>query len=106
MKEATREPEDSSGAEVLVVKIKVEQRWKGSDAEEMILYTSQIRYDDGSGGGSGCDYSFESGKQYLIYAFGPEDKLKTHACARTRLMEYAEKDVRELNKIKAEEERR
>ena len=96
---------EPAGTEVLVIKIAAEGWWKGDIAGEVVLYTRSFRYGDGTGSSYGCDYSFKVGKKYLVYAFGAADELYTHACARTIELEYAERDIKVLEKLKQGEDR-
>lgn len=43
--------------------------------------------------GGPCGLSFDVGKRYVVYAAGPADKLSTHMCSRTRLVERAAEDL-------------
>lgn len=84
------------GREVLVVKLSVERWWKGDIGEEAEMYTMVSRLPDGSSQMHAEDYRFEIGTQYLIYAFGPPERLRTSVCTRTVRIEKAEADLREL----------
>lgn len=63
--------------EVLVLKFQVERRWKGSPTTKVIILTGQSREPDGSYTVSDCDFQFEVGKNYLVYAYGAENELRT-----------------------------
>ena len=100
-----RPVEDSSGdnktgKEVLTIKLAAERWWKGDGVAEVTLYTNTFRYPDGSGSSTSCEYNFVKGEKYLVFAFGNPDKLSTHACARTKLIKYAERDIKALDEIK------
>jgi hypothetical protein len=84
--------------QVLVLKFQVIHRWKGASAREVILVTSQTRAADGMESISDCDYVFEKGRKYLIYAYGKPDELATSACSRTAELKRARKDLRVLGK--------
>lgn len=92
-------------AETLVLEFAVDSWWKGKIKNEVIWHTSHIRYPDlGIGeSGSNCEYGFEVGKKYLVYADSLEGKLKAHVCGGTRRIEDAEKDIKELQKLNLEE---
>ncbi len=96
---------EADAARMKVVRFKVERWWKGGETEEVILYTSEILHPDGTGSGQGCEYYFEVGKMYLVYASDAEKKLRTNACSRTKGAEYAWKEVIELDNIKAAEQK-
>src|SRR6185503_15210753 len=44
-------------------------------------------------GDSDCGYNFRLGGQYLVYAYGDEDKLATGICSRTRPVSEAADDL-------------
>lgn len=76
--------------ETKVVKFQVERWWKGEATDEIILATSETKNSDGTGSRSSCDYYFKEGETYLVYAYGKGSELRTHACARTRLLDKNE----------------
>lgn len=104
---------EPAGAEVMVVKLAVEERWKGEAVGEVVIHTSTIKFRSVEGNGvygggvasGGCDYSFEVGKRYLVYASGAE-RLRAHSCSRTKPVEEAERDVRVLDKLRRDEDSR
>ena len=92
--------EQPQGSEILIVKVKVERYWKGEVGEEVNMYTSVVKLPGGIIQSYAEDYRFEAGKEYLIYAYGPEDQLKTDVCKRTAKMEQAKGDLREVGEGK------
>jgi hypothetical protein len=75
------------------VTIEITASWKGVEtAKEVVVYTPN---NDGE-----CGYRFEKGKSYLIYATllrrGEEKALSTHICTRTKALEKAVEDIKEL----------
>ncbi|HSO74807.1 MAG TPA: hypothetical protein VLU47_08215 [Blastocatellia bacterium] len=84
------------GSEVLVVRLSVARWWKGDIGEEAEMYTMVAKLPDGSSQMYAEDYRFEIGKEYLIYAFGPPERLRTSVCTRTVRIEKAEADLRKL----------
>ncbi|HEX8694281.1 MAG TPA: hypothetical protein VF746_17805 [Longimicrobium sp.] len=71
------------------VVVRVTGRWKGADADTVVVRT-------GMGGGD-CGFHFEPGGEYLIYAYAAEGaELTTGICTRTRQIEHAAEDLREL----------
>ncbi len=97
---------DASGkrvkAENLVYRFIIDNWWKGKSKGEITLNTSHFRYPDlGYGQNSGCEFSFEVGKKYLVYAVGSRGKFTAHECSGTTRIENAEKDIQELQKLKA-----
>ncbi len=97
---------DTSGnnikAENLVIKFAVDSWWKGKSKNEITLNTTQFRYPDLSYGiGSGCEYAFEIGKRYLVYAVNSKGQLTADECSGTTTIERAKKDIQELQKLKS-----
>ena len=86
--------------ETQVVKFQVERWWKGEATSEIFLVTDNIKNSDGTASSSSCDYSFEEGKSYLVYANGKENELRTNACARTKPFIKAEEDIKILGEGK------
>ncbi|PWT92497.1 MAG: hypothetical protein C5B54_03395 [Acidobacteria bacterium] len=69
-----------------IVHFSVEQAYKGVESPEISVET-------GNGGGD-CGYPFESGKRYLVYAYGiPKGKLGTGICSRTKPLSQASEDL-------------
>lgn len=72
--------------ETKVVKFKAERWWTGEPATEVFLTTAETKNSDGTGSGSGCDYRFQLGETYLVYAYRKGNELRTHSCSRTSLL--------------------
>jgi hypothetical protein len=72
------------------IEFKVEKFWKGPRAKRISIR----RYEQ-----SECAYPFVVGKKYLVYAYGKEI-LSTHVCTRTRDLDKASDDLRELGEGK------
>lgn len=87
---------EDAGAKVLTVRIKVKRWWKGNGANEVIMYTSITEFPDGTTRRFAEDFRFHKGESYLIYAFGPQDKLRTSECSRTKKLSVAEEDLNQL----------
>jgi hypothetical protein len=89
-------------AEVLVLKFAVNEWWKGKTKNQVIWRTSNIRFPDmNSGmGGSNCEFSFDLGRNYLVYASSIKGKLTASVCGGTTRIENAESDIKELRKLK------
>jgi hypothetical protein len=71
------------------IEFKVEKFWKGPRAKKV-----SIRYEL-----SDCTYLFVAGKKYLVYAFGKEI-LETDKCTRTKELDKASDDLKELGEGK------
>ncbi|HEU0143849.1 MAG TPA: hypothetical protein VFQ47_03600 [Nitrososphaera sp.] len=82
--------------QVRVIRFEVEHWWKGGTTKQVILRTDFAKDAEGRTYNSTCNYHFQIGEQYLVYAFGSLEKLKTHSCSRTRKLERAENDLKEL----------
>jgi hypothetical protein len=81
------------------VRFRVDKIWKGPVSEEITMLTGMKDHGDGIFSSSSCDYHFTKGEKYLVYAYGPPEELKTHACSRTTLLKYAEEEMRGLDEI-------
>jgi len=86
------------GQEVLVLKFQVERWWKGANTREVKIVTDRIKSSDGSVTITDCDFPFEAGKRYLVFAYRDEDGLKTNICTRTKILEKAGGDLKALGK--------
>lgn len=82
--------------EVLVLKFQVERWWKGNPIEEVELITEEIRLPNGHTMVTDCEYPFETGKRYLVYAYGDENGLSTNRCTRTKRLKEAQEDLKKL----------
>lgn len=87
-----RETGEKVDYETKVVKIQVEQWWKGNIPKEVIMITNNTRTET-SGSFGGCDFNFKEGETYLIYATSDDTGLRTNACTRTRKIADAEEDL-------------
>ncbi|MBK9527692.1 MAG: hypothetical protein IPO41_05095 [Acidobacteria bacterium] len=56
------------GYEKMVVKFKVESWWKGDLASAIFLVTGQNRYSDGTRSTNSCEFDFQKGKTYIVFA--------------------------------------
>jgi hypothetical protein len=73
-----------------VTTFKITAVWKGDVGSEIRLLES----------GTGCDFPFEVGKLYLVYAYGKA--LTTNSCSRTALIDAknTRKEIKILNKLR------
>jgi hypothetical protein len=88
--------------DMLEVKFRVDRVWKGEDKMEITMSTGARR----SYGGisiTSCDYGFELGKKYIVYAKVIEDKLQTAQCTGTRLYKDAGERVDFLDELQRKE---
>ncbi len=77
----------SSGDSVRVT-FEVSKIWKGPDYKTLVLTTARD--------GATCGYSFKKNNEYIVYAYGEENKLETGICSRTKLLSSAQDDLQEL----------
>ncbi len=77
----------------VIVKLRVENLWKGNVSRQITVLT---------GADSAlCGYNFEVGKSYLIYASGADvNNLQTNICTRTANLSEAKADIKILGKSK------
>lgn len=59
--------------DLLKVKFKVDKIWKGEEANEITMLTLNKLYTDGTLTVSSCNYRFDKGVKYLIYAYGNQE---------------------------------
>jgi len=83
------EVKESEG--IQVARFKVSQSWKYIRADEIIV-TNYIHHEG--------PY-FHQGKSYLVYAYEREGKLSTGGCSGTVQVEYAQAEIKQLDKWKA-----
>jgi len=82
-----RKPENHQ----VVVKLRVENLWKGNLSKEVTVLTGSDS--------ALCGYQFEVGQSYLIYASGADkNNLHTNICTRTAKFSEAKADVKALGK--------
>lgn len=82
--------------ERVIVKISVDRVWKGNVYTEVTMYTSQIFLANGLRTIDSEDFNFKDEENYLVYAFGEPDRLRTHGCTRTTKLSSAYGDLAEL----------
>lgn len=74
------------------VKIQVKKIWKGKLSKTIDISTPLDS--------AACGFSFETGKEYLVYAYENGNKLTTNICSRTKILTGSTEDVAFLNKLK------
>jgi len=88
-------------------KFKVDKIWKGDLVDEIVMVI-QLKKDNGIYVRTSCDYHYELGEKYLVYAYGTSDELNAHGCTRTtgfKNVERFEEEMHGLNEIKLPEMR-
>jgi hypothetical protein len=78
----------SSSIDPVLVTFDVSQVWKGPEFTSLAVSTAQSS--------ASCGYTFEFGRDYLVYAYGAEENLEVGLCSRTQLLADAEADLAEL----------
>lgn len=73
------------------VLLEVSETWKGLTDTQVIVMTDW----------SSCGFSFEVGREYLLYPFYSGDKLFVINCGRSGAVEFAEEDLRQLGQGEA-----
>jgi len=85
------------------VRFGLEKRWKGNPASsEVVLSTGAARGYDGTALPKECSYQFHLGEEYLVYAFGPADKIEADVCL-TAPIKTAASEENGLDQIKPHE---
>ena len=75
-----------SGVNFLQARFRLERSWKGVESDEVFVFTD----------GSAESPHYRVGEKYLVFAGISYDKLFTGACSRTKRLEYAEEDLKQL----------
>ena len=74
------------GFDSRLIKLAVEESFRGVASNVVEIYTSQT--------GAGCGFLFQTGQQYLVYAYkGETGRLSTSICTRTRALVQANEDL-------------
>jgi hypothetical protein len=74
-----------SSADPLKVTFQVYTVWKGSMSQTTTITTARS--------GASCGYTFEKGKEYIVYAYGTDNDLSVSLCSRTQLLDTAKDDL-------------
>jgi hypothetical protein len=81
------------------VKFRVDRLWKGQQRKEITMVTGAIDNGNGTVTTTTCDYVFKKGQIYLVWAYGPPERLRTDTCTRTALSEYAKTEMKALDDL-------
>jgi hypothetical protein len=73
-----------------------------SGKNELVLSTGAVPGYDGTPLPEECAYQFQLGEEYLVYAYGPAEKLKTDTCNTIRIKDATEEE-NGLDQIKRHE---
>lgn len=80
-----------SSADPTLVHFQVSDSWKGVTTTTVTIRTAV--------GGASCGYSFDLGKQYVVYAYQYSRELETNICTRTSEAALATTDLNYLNTL-------
>ncbi len=70
------------------ISFQVYNSYKGISDKEITIYTAQDS--------AACGFKFQENKEYLVYVYEYDGKLETNFCTRTKLLENANDDLKEL----------
>jgi len=83
-----------------IVTMRIDTVWKGDVGAVIEFSTGATRISDGTFTASSCDYRFEEGAQYLVFASGTSDRtMKAENCGFTARRPSGSDTVRILNEI-------
>lgn len=74
------------------VTFEVDRSYKGVDAGRVVVTTASDS--------AMCGFGFQQGKSYLVYCHGGKEALGTNICTRTKNIEAAADDLKELGEGK------
>jgi len=80
-----------SGVNFLQAQFRVEHSWKGVKAEQVSVFTENTAESP----------HYRVGEKYLVFAGIREGKLFTGNCSRTKRLEYADEDLKQLGEGKS-----
>ena len=83
--QSDRNREASGSLARFKVRFEVSNVWKGKVDKQQVVLTSEYS--------PGCGYSFEKGKEYLVYASGEELAIRTELCNATKPLVNAQADL-------------
>lgn len=74
------------------VTFEVDRSFKGVEAGRVVVTTAAD--------GAMCGFGFQQGKSYLVYCYGDKEALSTNLCTRTKSIETAGGDLKDLGEGK------
>jgi len=80
-----------SGVNFLQAQFRVEHSWKGVEAEQVSVFTENTAESP----------HYRVGEKYLVFAGIREGKLFTGNCSRTKRLEYADEELKQLGEGKS-----
>jgi hypothetical protein len=79
---------------------KVDAVWKGELGERVVMSINAGRAPDGTLAYSSCDYDFQVGRKYVVFAYGKSiGTMRAYSCTRTAELAHATKTVDLLDTI-------
>lgn len=80
----------SNPSEANRITFEVSKVWKGTNKQKLVITTSSSS--------ASCGYSFQEGKEYLVYASTQDNKLQTGSCSGTKSLADARADLAALGR--------
>jgi hypothetical protein len=84
------------------VTLRLQKRWKGDSLDKVVLTTGAVSGQDGTPLPLECSYQFHLGGEYLVYAYGPAEKMMASFCLTSPISDAAEEE-KALDEIKPHE---
>jgi hypothetical protein len=79
------------------VQFRLEDVWKGEFGEHIVMPINAGQNPDGTVAYSSCDYGFQVGRKYLVFAYGKSaSTMRAHSCTRTTELQPATAETIEL----------
>lgn len=84
--------------DILTVKFRIMTMWKGDALEEFTMSTGTVKLGEDSYRTYSCDYNFNVGEKYLVYArWAENNQLVAQKCTRTAVLSNELPDIHELD---------
>jgi hypothetical protein len=88
------------------VKFKLDKVWKGDFGDELVMSTGTKDEGNGMISVSSCDYTFQVGEKYLVFAYGTSvETMQAQKCTRTQPLRSAEQEMKDLDEVWPHEEK-
>ena len=87
------------------VVFRIEKVWKGETVEEITMATKTKAKGNGLLTFSSCDYNFNKGEKYLVYAEGSGGNMQSYKCAGTGQLKNSDDRIKFLQEIKLQKEK-
>ena len=93
--------------DALTVQFRLEDVWKGEFGQHVVMPISAGQNPDGTVAYSSCDYVFQVGRKYLVFAYGKSaSTMRAYSCTRTIALQRATSTVELLDQIGTRRPRR